>query len=311
MKIGILGGGFGLYGYLPALTVGLGLHVVLPRRYQSILLERRDVRDLASRIDWVESDEQMLRESTALIIARRPVDQAEAIKYIVGMTDLERVLLEKPVAPDPVQARQLMALLMQSGKSVEVGYSFRFTDWSKHLAEWLQHADAKATLSIEWRFRAHHYAKGLDNWKRRRSQGGGALRFFGIHLIGLLAELGYTAADHSKLSGASSDDAECWSASITGPGLPRCNLVVDSNSDQSIFRLDGGSPTSSASLIGTLRDPFQNSPALGEFDRRTDVLMKLCKATFFGPADTPDWLHASIDLWELIERGTQRCARAM
>jgi predicted dehydrogenase len=298
VTIGILGGGFGLYGYLPALVVGLGRRVVLPMRYREVVLGRDDVRDLDASIDWVGSDEELLREATGVIVARRPTDQLEAIVQIAASPHIERVLLEKPVAPDPARARRALDLLSKSGKAVSVGYNFRYTAWSRRLADWLQRPHACECLTIEWRFRAHHHVNELDSWKRRPAQGGGALRFFGIHLVGLLAEMGYSAASRSEISG----DASWWSAELTAPGKPPCSVVVDCNCDHSVFRLYAVGSPSPPTLSIELGDPFESVPKLGRLDRRTEILVQLCKAAFVDPAGTPAWLRASLDLWDQIER---------
>jgi len=45
--------------------------------------------------------------------------------------------------------------------------------------------------------KADHFKNNKDNWKRDHKQGGGPLRFYGIHLIAVLAELGYTSSRQS------------------------------------------------------------------------------------------------------------------
>ena len=63
MRVAILGSGFGLYGYLPAIAVGCRQHVVLPERYRERMRLRADVGDLTDSVEWAASDDAMLELS--------------------------------------------------------------------------------------------------------------------------------------------------------------------------------------------------------------------------------------------------------
>ena len=71
---GLFGAGFGLYGYLPAL-VSLGKKVVLPERYKDVMLARPDVACLTDAIHFCATDDELIRECSHIVYARRPIDQ--------------------------------------------------------------------------------------------------------------------------------------------------------------------------------------------------------------------------------------------
>jgi predicted dehydrogenase len=300
VTVGILGSGFGLYGYLPA-VLGLGEHVVMPAHYREKLLSRADVRHLDRRVEWAAGgDEEIFATATALIIAQRPADQVRAVQSALTATSIKRLLLEKPLAPSPEAAAGILDSLEKAGRSVRIGFTFNGTAWAEALAFWMAGASPGATLDIVWQFQAHHYMNAIQNWKRRVSEGGGALRYYGIQLIGLLAKLGYDAVLASELGSDAADDAARWTATVTGPGRPSCRLAVDSRNSEALFAITGEELACSAFQL-LLRDPFEDAPVEGARDRRVALLSRLCQSLLREPSGTPDWCRRSVDLWREAE----------
>lgn len=299
MTIGVLGSGFGLYGYLPAL-LQLGERVAMPERYREKLLARAELRALDSSVAWLASDQEVLAASDGLIVSRRPEDQVRSVRAALGHDSVRRLLLEKPLAPTPEAARSLLAALADAERTIRIGYTFRYTAWSRRLAEWLPTAASGETLTVRWRFRAHHYAAGIETWKRRPSQGGGALRFFGIHLLALAAEHGYAEAVWSRVEGREPDDAARWEAALSGAGRPSLRILLDSDAPDREFALESegcGDP-----LRINLQDPFEESTPLGALDRRVGVLIDLAQSLLSGHERVPEWYFRALDLWESAER---------
>ena len=54
--VGIVGSGFGLYGYLPALVEVGKMNVILPGRYKDKFLARSELKIYADYIHWVSDD---------------------------------------------------------------------------------------------------------------------------------------------------------------------------------------------------------------------------------------------------------------
>jgi hypothetical protein len=307
VKVAIFGSGFGLYGYLPALLTGCGAEVVLPERYKARLEGRSDVRHLVDRIEWVEDESAALDRAGAVIVSQRPADQVRWLAKILPRAEPNRILLEKPLAPDPLQARDVFQQARNSGKRIRIGYTFHYAPWAKRFAQALERSRPDCEFTINWRFRAHHYATGASNWKRFVSAGGGALRFYGIHLIALLAEHGYNDALWSSIAAMRPDEAEIWEAALVGPGLPTCRVVVDSNSAHNSFSVAAGPDESP--FIG-LEEPFEEVERHGLFDPRVDVVARLCREFLAGGAPLLSWYEDSIVLWSKVENQTKILVRS-
>ena len=81
-KVGILGSGFGLYGYLPCfLNNKYKVYTLL--RYKKKILLRKDLRKYEKKINFVSDTNKLLVNSDIIVIAKRPSDQEYLIKKII------------------------------------------------------------------------------------------------------------------------------------------------------------------------------------------------------------------------------------
>lgn len=303
----ILGSGFGLYGYLPALVDGCGQLIVLPERYRSRYQVRSELVRFSSAVRWAPDENAALGSAVGAALVLRPVDQEIWLERCLGMANLKYLLLEKPLARTPELAQLALNALVRSDKAFKIGYLFKFTTWGKQLLNVLGGKGYSGKLFIHWNFCAHHYQHDLANWKRFVSMGGGAIRFFGIHVIALLAQLGYQDIVMSRTFGASIDEIELWSATITGHGLPECNVVIDTRSPNTKFQVvcskgEGCFPDVSECLIG----PFDSgrlpdSDLLGGLDSRTQILNELCPTLWDVVDGEFEWYQRTLDLWRIAE----------
>lgn len=298
MTCTILGSGFGLYGYLPAI-LDCGQQVVLPRRYRSLLESRNDVRHLESQVHWCEDEDFALRSADTVILARRPSDQMQLCRICLQSPNVLRIILEKPLAPDPGSANVMMSDLTKSGKRFRIGYTFRYTHWGHALKEWSKSGETGDSLLIEWKFRATHYASNLVSWKRLVSRGGGAIRFYGIHLIALLAELGYNDVSQSLARSCKDDEVSDWSALLTGPRLPKCIINIHSNSEDECFSI-----SDDKTLCTRLNHPFNGHYQKNVLDGRIPALTHLCTDLLFGKLLYYPWYAKTVRLWQLVEDRT-------
>ena len=302
MKFAILGSGFGLYGYLPALISGCNQQVYLPERYRAKLRERTDVRHFEDIVRWSSDDSAILEEVDAVVISRRPRDQEQLIRCCVEIPHIQALIMEKPLGMTPGSALAALEALEASKKSYRIAYIFRYMPWATQLRQALQSPDASGPVRIVWRFRAHHYAHGLMNWKRHVSEGGGALRFFGIQLIGLLAEIGYRDVANAQFTSSRQNECEAWSAEFSGERLPRCQVDVETNSAEERFSIEVPESQSSSGRMVDLDDPFQQCAQIGGLDRRVAVLTELCRELIDGRDTGPAWYRRSLTLWSECER---------
>lgn len=295
MQFSILGGGFGLYGYLPAL-IRCGHTVTLPERYRATLEQRNELRSLLQSVQWRATEDAIRDSADAMVISRRPSDQSAWLHQYLKSARAHAFILEKPVGPSPASAFELLELLTHARKTYRIAYTFRFMPWAKDF-EAEAASQKPGPIDIVWKFRAHHYLHEKHNWKRHVSEGGGALRFFGIHLIGLLAEFGYREVSESRCTAIATDECETWSASFRGPDLRECRILVDSNAAETVFRID------SAGVSHPLfhqPGPVSSVPRTDGLDNRVEVLESLCKS-LSEETKAPSWYAQSIALWERIE----------
>lgn len=294
MKVAVIGGGFGLYGYLPALIDGCNCSVILPIRYKERILARDDVRRFADIIEWAADDEALLQDCKAVIIAVPPALQSSWVDKCLTRENITHLLLEKPVAATPELATELLNRLTASPKKFRIGYNFRQTDWGKDLL-----ANSTGVQSINWTFRANHYAKDIPTWKRVHAEGGGALRFYGIHLIALLAEMGYDDVISSSIQADRTGEADSWQTIITGPNLPNCRVFINSNDAKTSFTVK-----MSDEQIVHLSHPFENNQEMGLMDQRIPFLQQVLLDLFLKDRLCYDWYGKANLLWSRIERRT-------
>lgn len=301
----ILGSGFGLYGYLPAL-LGLGKSVVLPKRYQPVVGGRSELSQFTASVDWCEDADEALARSDAVIVALRPADQARWISRLASMPNIRTLILEKPVAPTPELSASLLDELERARKLYRVGYTFRLLSWAQRLRTAL--GGEAGGISLDWTFLAHHYRNDLANWKRFDAEGGGALRFYGIHLVALLAELGYDDVMASAFWQPSDAETQRWGATFTGPRLCPFTVNVDSRASTALFRIVFKSGEQARETIIDQPDPFSAERATSPQgqDIRVGMLERLYRSLSEADEDHARRQRAIVALWARVEARSKR-----
>lgn len=299
---GVLGSGFGVYGWLPALASAKPGDIALPSRYRATFAARPELAAYAARIRWLADDDAVMAASSTLVLAQRPGDQLLRVAQCLAAGP-SALFLEKPVTPSPDQALAMHRSLMSAGVRFEIGYSFLYTGWGRNLLARLGGDGADGSLVIGWRFKAHHYRHQVINWKRRTSEGGGALRFFGIQLIALLAFAGYTQAPRSTTWGDSDNDCRGWQASLHGPGLPPCSIIVDSCWEGEPALELGLTAQGVAPLTLRQDGPFgSGTPQAGLPDPRIGLLESIVRLDAAGAPGRQHGYAATLTLWQRIEQ---------
>jgi predicted dehydrogenase len=306
----IIGSGFGLYGYLPSLVDRCAQRIVLPERYRSSFFKRNELARFAHNIQWERSEDAALDLAEGVVIAQRPIDQGRWINQCLARTHIGRLVLEKPLAPSPTAALEIQEVLVRSGRIFRMGYIFRYTGWGRRFLQVVGKSFESSTVSIRWEFMAHHFRYGLKNWKRMNSEGGGAVRFYGVQILALLAEAGYTDVVESRASGSTDEEVDQWTARFQGLGLPECEVAVLTRSTDTRFRV-AQIPKSDGARIASLAeltDPSdidwpQEGAALGDQDRRVGLLGQLCESLWTDEQEF-DWYADTIELWRRVEELT-------
>lgn len=204
-KVAIVGGGFGLYGLLPAFHSLQGCKVV------SICSEKTErlLNDCKKRgIERVYTDwKEMLdaEKPDAVAIAVIPKYQYEIARY--ALSNDMAVFAEKPLALTVKDASELCELATR--KKLPNTMDFLYPE----IPEW---AEAKRMLAndrvgkvldvkVEWKFLSHDLKNAIRSWKTDPEQGGGALLFYLPHVfyyleyfLGRIKELGCTVSTSEK-----------------------------------------------------------------------------------------------------------------
>lgn len=308
----ILGSGFGIYGYLPALVDGCAQRIVLPARYRARFCDRPELVRFSQDVDWTENENTALSCVDGVVLALRPINQSEWLPRCLAHTNINRLILEKPLAHTPEAAAVILEQLFRSKKTFRIGYTFRYTSWGERLLNSLNTLeDNNSSISIHWGFLAHHFRHDLQNWKRSNAAGGGALRFYGIHLVALFAEIGYREVNVSRTFGPFEDEIEKWFAVFTGNGLPECTVIVDTKATISSFRVEQVINTiegKTTKIFAELNDPFNSGLETfqkSNIDQRVPILEKLCCSLWQEEEKEYEWYGATITLWKAIERNSR------
>lgn len=302
-KFVILGGGFGLYGYLPAVLNIFGGRILLPSRYKKRFDSRIELKSYSEHIDWFPSVEDALQESTGVVVALPPEVQTEILHDILRLDNIKNVVLEKPIATSPEAAFEVFNQLAASTKKYRVGYIFVYSNWYMSLSEVV----ARSTMQIKivWEFQAHHLIHEIETWKRYHSLGGGVLRFYGIHLVAVLARLGFCKTLKSRLSGMINNQPTCWSAKFNDDDLPEVDVFVSAVSCKPNFMITCTNEHGDTRLVYSAASPLPLVNQQGVQDPRVTSLESLVQSFHDDDLAYDNFYLAAIRLWQDSERVAQ------
>jgi predicted dehydrogenase len=295
---GILGGRFGLYGYLPALSRLPKVNVLIEQKHLPFLQSRAELKPFASVVQAVASASEVLALSDSIVLAVPPMAQEQLIAEAHRRRKYRHLILEKPVAATPAGAHATLALAGAMCEALRVGYTFLYTDWCQELQN--QQARAKTLrCKLRWTFCAHHFKPlASPSWKSEHAQGGGALRFYGIQLIALFASLGCDTVHNSRIYCNGLGQVLAWRATLSSAFGVTADLELDSNSPQECFEITNEDSEWKLSMA----NPFATSKAQDGDDARVPVLERLLQSFQAGPAG-PENLDQDINrLWEAAEQ---------
>ena len=191
MHVGILGSGFGLYGYLPALC-GVNLTPILLEKTKEIFAIKVELQPFLHKILFLESEKELVAHSRRLIIARKPEQQADLLLHNNGFAGIEHLYLEKPLTPSLITRSTIIRIL--GNRSYSIAYLFFYTNWFFQIQEMLEsHSNLK--INIEWKIPTQD-----STWKTNPLEGGGLLLNYGIHFLAMFWKLGIKPSNIVLLS---------------------------------------------------------------------------------------------------------------
>jgi len=164
--IGILGSGFGLYGYLPAIYKYYNNpSVVVLEKSLDVLRSRSDLKKFIPILNTVSNKEELIKKSDFIIIAYPPIGVESLFENIDLFSNIKKLLIEKPICTTSIKSIGLIKKLNDLNILVGSGFNFFYTEWYD-----LLFSSNIEKVNINWKF------KTQNNWKNHSENGGGVLR---------------------------------------------------------------------------------------------------------------------------------------
>jgi len=250
-KLLILGGGFGVYGYLPA-AISKGWEVTTLEEYFEFIRGRPELRRYLSELKFVREKEVKLDSFQGVVIARTPLRQQEFLR--ANLSYEGHFFLEKPLGINVNSHIETLNLLETSQGTFTVAYLFRYQEWYREV---IKANTRKKSIDLHWKI-----ARSPEfSWKTDTALGGGLVTYFGVHLVSLLADLGY-GADSLKVS----FDHYSFQLESLDPFKPLRFLLEFSEIPSFKVSIENES--------WHLNSPFGGTPIPGEIDPRIATLAK-------------------------------------
>lgn len=263
--IGVLGGGFGLFAWMPALAQFYPNETILMEsRHKEKFNLRPELQQYKDRIKWTTT-KKLFNESELLIIAIPPDKVFNYLSLINQSLSIKRIIIEKPICEDPDKSERFISVVEQKGIKMCSSYLFFYTKWYEELQKWLHSLNNQYNLIlIQWMLKTPHIK---ETWKEQEELGGGVIKFYGIHLISVLSHLGYKLDNIQKNTKNEFFAEFCHKIPETFPNII-INVVI--NAEDNLFMLRNRNKEKSI----LLKTPFGEENNL-ENDNRIPYLIKL------------------------------------
>ena len=228
----LLGKGFALNVYLPALLAINCKKILLASSVKPYIYDDAIIQD----IEWIDDEEIINNRFFKIIIAEPPDKQYKLICEMSLWRNSNNLILEKPIADNHKKAKYLINILNKEKIKYSINYSFRYTEWFSCIYRYIHDNHNKGDIDMIWKFKGRHQQKKEQSWKTDHSRGGGVIRYYGIHLIAILSDIGYSDVKRSNIFKQPKNKINSWSCEfISKDNLPKLNLYLDSYSNDNLF----------------------------------------------------------------------------
>ena len=182
-QFGILGSGFGMYGYAPAVRQ-IGYPVLTLERYKDTLFARPELKRNLHDFIFFENEQDLIEQSDYLVIARQPSNQYRLVMdQLNNLATKKHLFLEKPLTNSVANSSLMLDLIEEVGVSFTVAYLFKYSAWFGLIRSAV--LETNHDISIEWEI-----PRTSSDWKNSISDGGGPLNFYGVHFLWMLIHFG-------------------------------------------------------------------------------------------------------------------------
>ena len=185
MNFLIIGSGFGIYGYLPA-VYKYSKKIFLNIKYKKKIEKRIELIKYLKRVIWYLDIKDINNKIDYVVIAQNPKKQFLITKKILFFFKPKHLFLEKPISHNPNKSLNFIEFLEKNKMRFSVGYLFTYLNWYKYIKKNLSN---NQKFEITWRIK---FNKKNNLWKSNHKEGGGLVRFYSIHFFKLFHDLNLT-----------------------------------------------------------------------------------------------------------------------
>lgn len=279
--VGILGSGYGLYGYLPAICQVFNEKIYLLNKAENILLSRPELTKYYDRVNWVESSSEIISTCATLIIAYPPEYVYPLIEMIEASLTLKKIIVEKPICQDSSTSLKFISRVHNKGIKIISGFIFIYTGWYQDLV-----SHKNGNIDIDWKFLKKSDLSSNLSWKYSSNKGGGALKMYGIHLLSILAGL------NAKLVKVLQNNDEVFRAIFELKNMVFISINLELSNTESYFTVEN---------ITSLDTPFGKLNEINQEDFRVEYIVKMLVDFEENYEFLKELMLETMDLWRLIE----------
>jgi predicted dehydrogenase len=262
-EVGLLGSGFALYGYLPAL-IKLGFkRIITLNKYKKKILQRADIRKYCNQLSYCNDENEILKKSKTIVICKRPSDQKRILDKIFKKKN-KNLLLEKPLGKNFELSKILLKKLINKKIKYNIFYSFLYTNWFQLINKNYN----KSNIEFNWFFYSYDLKNNINNWKLKESNGGGIVNYYGIHFVSIAAHLGYKKILRSEIHVNKKKIHTKWIC-VFYKEKSKITIKLSINSSKKIFKIK----TKNKKIFSN-SSPF---PKTKQTDDRIPILQKYIK----------------------------------
>ena len=283
----IYGSGFGIYGYLPAIYK-FSKKIYLNKKYQETFRSREELALFEPKIVWYKNTKNIISKIDYLVIAKRPVDQSKIVKQILkNKNKLKHVFLEKPISISPKKTLNLLKVFHKTKVNYSVGFLFEYVSWYTLIKKQIKNYK-KTNITIKWNIKKDLNKK--FSWKYNHKEGGGLLRYYGIHFIKLFADLNLNIIKKNKIT------KDYWEISIDDKKQNTINVILRySKIGNFSYKIDN-------LKTNKFKSPFLNEIDYQFIDPRCFFLKKYIRMNLIKYNNNFNNIKVFLDLWKKIEK---------
>ncbi len=292
----IIGKGFGLYGYLPAICLNKA-ELTLPIKYKITVDSRKDIFGFSDKITWSDNIKDCLINSEKVVLAIPPKEQFNFILENKEFLSNKILFLEKPLADNTKNSYSVLNFLKVKKIKFCINYSFLYINWHKKLKRKICILNKTDKITITWKFHAFHKKYKINSWKDDVSAGGGTIKFYAIHLLASLVDFGYEICNYIRHK----DNKNILKLKFCNKNKPDIIVNIDIKTNSNLFSINVERKSKDLESICNLENPFmEHSFPNNRYDTRVRALQQHLKMKN-SSLNKLSYNFKVIKLWESIE----------